>query len=1092
MGNWKFLWIDEKFESMSICSMGFKETYIICGTYIRPSLAAAEVKALIKSIHDHLRSYRTNRICMGGDLNCESKIWSPNEDTKGKIIMSTLIHLKLWNPIPSTASAARTNLSGESRWIDALLIDTPMKKRMVNAGSSWLKFSDHNLLFVDLIDGRYTRIVVSKRKLTELAAQVDLSYLKSNWLGAEDADRKAMLLEQTMTIIGSKAKIQFSESKRKIIPDELWRLQRKIKTSISRSRRRIFMARSDVHVNELPNKIKNLAMVNSGIRKLKRLTQRNNIKKMLREKGVWHLIKRTLGNERLCKSNFMTNPMVNKERAVNEDIFLAEFHNEIPAYINVIVNLGIKADSFDMDELTANVMKKIELKACLFDEHISCKTLSVLLKHHANTIMFYVKECLINGYTPQFIKRSRISLIPKSCGIKLRPIAVMHPVYRLFDSTLYLILKKEIKRYWPKQFAFREKCGVVDLFRALKFSIESLDNNRTTILISVDLTNAFENVNLQAIFIGLINAGVSVKTANVVIQHIRGRLSWIMKEGKSWWKRHTEGTPQGGFISPLIFALAISILEKIDHEDFDLYVYADDIFIIARSLKDGHNWELVEKKLRIMADILACLGLEINPGKSKIMFLKLKNNKSEFIDKARNLSIYGSIKVIGFSMEILGIEIYTLRKWLTSEPKILVRNQMMIKLKNFHDSLGSYTACLQSLRPEWLRIFLMANIQGICFYYGPIQRCFLDWNLFVKQCETVTRVIGDIIVNALDLCRSFKRKLAGHLLLLGPLSVQIEKVLVNQCLRNKSNNNNHWMPNDIYIPPIWGIYIVTEPRMIWEKGFNSRHGWSEDNPEVNLLYKIRRTKEDLWIETVLRNAPVIDDHQEHSLNIGPNRLFRYWKFWSCYMDELEDAIWRTLIMFEEFIVNRSIVLATNAQFGYRITNPRKLSRLNIYLHEKNVVLVLKELTGEVKKPKICFQDYKTYPRCVIFPSNTYFYLLEIMVNLTESLEATNLVERNLHRYRFNSIDWKSITRKNIFALCLLAGCWRSFASTDRCSTCNIQFDTEKILLSPCVHLPKFKLKNKYITKNLLDACFSNIDLINRVGLFLYGVIKALK
>lgn len=189
--------------------------------------------------------------------------------------------------------------------------------------------------------------------------------------------------------------------------------------------------------------------------------------------------------------------------------------------------------------------------------------------------------------------------------------------------------------------------------------------------------------------------------------------------------------------------------------------------------------------------------------------------------------------------------------------------------------------------------------------------------------------------------------------------------------------------------------------------------------------------------------------------------------------------------------DQSIVLLSNEQFGYRMTNPKYFSRLNIFLTENNILILLKEKKDKIDKPKIEPRHFKNYPRIVVYPSNTYLFLMEIMMHLCMSNESINIAERNLHRFRFKSIDWERITRKEIFALNLLARGWYAISKTTECSTCHTVFDTERLLLNPCVHLPKFVMKDNPITKGMLDHCFSNIDFVNRIGLFLYRVAKAL-
>lgn len=535
------------------------------------------------------------------------------------------------------------------------------------------------------MNGIYTRIAVNYKKMDVLAANINLEFLVDEWSTPSIADGKCELLERIMIHLGQNSRIKIHDKRHKIVPDNVWRVQRRLKNSISRSRKRIYNVRSNVDIEELPAKIKSLNRINSMIRKLRRAHKLKDIKKQLEESGEWSLIKRHLGKEFFEKCKSYDDSKTSSQLTTSEEDFMKDFSEEIPPYRNVIHNLNEKRTGIDPSEILKKITKRISMKKCVYDEHLSCKTLSFLLKNHGVKIIGFMLNCIEHGYTPQYIKRSRISLIPKACGTKLRPIVIMNPLYRLFDLLLYLITKNKIKKWWRKQFAFREDLGTLDLIRSVKFAIESTNNEFPVVLIPIDLKNAFENVTFQAIFLGLINAGVTIRWALTIIQHIKGRLSMVKKRGKTYWKRHHMGTPQGGFLSPIIFSLATSILEKIDGPDFDIYLHADDMFILAKGSKNMEPWLMVEKKIAILSKLLKSIGLEINPTKSKVVLVKTQAELRSLAPNSmyRKFHLEGTKMNMSFDMNILGIEIYTTIAQLLGDGKISARNQWLLSSGSF-------------------------------------------------------------------------------------------------------------------------------------------------------------------------------------------------------------------------------------------------------------------------------------------------------------------------------------------------------------------------------------------------------------------------
>lgn len=1093
MGNWEPVWIPTEVDAVLIKTMRSAETYYVCGVYFNPALSMIDFKIKVAAVHDHLRRHRSNRLVLGGDVNAESYLWSNKENSRGKVLKNSLIHCKLFCPIPNDGNTSRVSWNGERNWIDAIFIDNILGRRVTDKGGIILKNSDHNLLFVDIMEGRTTKIVVSKSKLTNLCKNINLEFLNSEWSNCEIADRKCIILERLMTLIGNKSRVRVPMDRlEKIIPRNVVKFLRKLKSSISKSKRKMFMVSSKMHENELADKLEKMRKLNTGIKQLKRASKRKRINELLKDGKLWYLIRKSLGRDFFRGQ--IGKDLDSKPQSLisSEEEFIAKFKDEFPVIVNEVHIYRPAKLEFDMDQLVKAVTKKIGAKSCMFEGFISCKTLALMMEYRGAIIVKFALECLRHGYTPQFIKRSRISLIPKGCNSKVRPVAIMHPIYRLFDAILYFIVKKKVKFWWGKQFAFKNNSGPLDLFRSLKFSIEKLNNEFPVILISLDLSDAFENINFDAIYLALICAGISPMWSRIVIQHIRNRTSWIKVKDSRKWFVHLKGTPQGVILSPLLFCLTTLLLKHFDEADFELFLFADDIFILATGTNNTLPWLEVGRKLEQVEKVLNSLGLEINPRKSKAMFIKPGSCKGKLrIGDGNRISVNNKIITIGFEVSILGVNLFIRKGSLGgfSSSDIRPQNTMLESVSKLQRRLTPYASRLQTLRLDWLRTVLLASIYGICFYYGPIQRVFLEWNQFSTQCEEVISVIGEIFIMSLDIARTARKSLFGKIALKKPLNVMIEKCLVDQCLKIKGQLETMWTPTDIPIPPIWGLRIITEPKMDLFTQIKEKHGWTDERVDIDIVYKTAAIKTDLWIGITFYGVSKHPQHQWVENRAGVTRIFRYWKYQSSYLDELEDALWMTLVEVEREIQGKTLVLEATTPVAHRIMSPMKKSRLNIFLEENDTRIAIVFRKSERCRLTVPVSDMKQMPRLVIYPSAAYFKLLEMMYHMTQQKECSNLVESGLHRYGFLSINWKIMTRRDIYAISLLAGSWRCVVAKPECSRCGKIYTTQKLLTEACPHLPEFNWKGNKVTERMLPFTFCNLKYISRTGLFLYRVTK---
>lgn len=113
-------------------------------------------------------------------------------------------------------------------------------------------------------------------------------------------------------------------------------------------------------------------------------------------------------------------------------------------------------------------------------------------------------------------------------------------------------------------------------------------------------------------------------------------------------------------LSPLLFGLATQMLRHHNTDSFELVLFADDIFIVARGNESDKPWSVVERRMELLIKDLNQLGLEVNSDKTKVMFLKprgWKRKRASNHPEFQHIRIAGKALKIGFSMGILGAEL---------------------------------------------------------------------------------------------------------------------------------------------------------------------------------------------------------------------------------------------------------------------------------------------------------------------------------------------------------------------------------------------------------------------------------------------------
>lgn len=215
-----------------------------------------------------------------------------------------------------------------------------------------------------------------------------------------------------------------------------------------------------------------------------------------------------------------------------------------------------------------------------------------------------IKEQLLQGeYRPQLVRGVKI---PKPSG-GVRQLGIPTVLDRLIQQSIHQVLSP----LWEREFSvfsygFRPKRSAQD---ALQQAVEYINSGRHWV-IDLDLKSFFDRVNHNKLM-DLISQKVADKTLlRLIRQYLR---SGIMEGGLV--QTRTEGTPQGGPLSPLLSNILLNELDReLEKRGHKFVRYADDCSIFLNSKRAA------ERVLVSISRFLErTLHLEVNREKTKIV-----------------------------------------------------------------------------------------------------------------------------------------------------------------------------------------------------------------------------------------------------------------------------------------------------------------------------------------------------------------------------------------------------------------------------------------------------------------------------------------
>lgn len=364
------------------------------------------------------------------------------------------------------------------------------------------------------------------------------------------------------------------------------------------------------------------------------------------------------------KINDMHQALVSKKVLID---IIKPANVEVPVSVKILKAQLPYFESADADEISS-LIRHSPLKSGR-DDPITMKILKCCIDILATPITKLTNRILDCGM-PDELKLAKVTPLLKKRGVDNSELNNYRPI-----SQLPLISKIIEKIVQSRLMCFFEENHLNDKYQsayrphhstetALVYLVHELmsaiDRKEVTILVSIDLSAAFDTVDHGLLLHKFIAAGVTDKALKWIASYLTGRTQYVeVQDVKSPPLVVKHGVPQGSVLGPILFSFYTRELgQLIDSYGLKRNHYADDTQIYVSC--PVSNFEAAVKKVETCLDAvrewLLCNFLQMNPAKTEaIVFgsraLLKKVPKIAVRVGESSISFGSTIKILGLTLD---------------------------------------------------------------------------------------------------------------------------------------------------------------------------------------------------------------------------------------------------------------------------------------------------------------------------------------------------------------------------------------------------------------------------------------------------------
>ena len=271
-----------------------------------------------------------------------------------------------------------------------------------------------------------------------------------------------------------------------------------------------------------------------------------------------------------------------------------------------------------------------------------------------------INSCFSSGIFPSSEKISLVKPLLKKPTLdpetlnNYRPVSNLTYLHKLIEKSIlsqllpHLTKNKCISKF---QSAYRSNHSTeTALCRVYNDLLQNIQNSEVCLLIMLDLSAAFDTIDLELLLEDLKNAGVSDEALELLKSYLTERFQKVsMNNTVSFSEEILYGVPQGSVLGPILFSLYASKLAEImEAHGLSYHLYADDTQIYMPVTNIDSSKIAINSVLNDIKIWMHRRKLQLNESKTEVFLINgpLKNTfgDSQFID---NIKTVDSVKNLG-------------------------------------------------------------------------------------------------------------------------------------------------------------------------------------------------------------------------------------------------------------------------------------------------------------------------------------------------------------------------------------------------------------------------------------------------------------
>ena len=236
-----------------------------------------------------------------------------------------------------------------------------------------------------------------------------------------------------------------------------------------------------------------------------------------------------------------------------------------------------------------------------------------------------------------------------------RPIALVSCVEKTGEKMVLKRLQYKTGPLDKHLYAYQEGISTTECITDV---LSYIDGKKAAIAF-IDYEKAFELASPTVMLYSLVQKGIKGNLLAWTKNYLHNRKARVKYQGHvSTYKELENGTPQGGIISPFLFNILMENIAKlILPNNVDIFIYADDVCVVARGPHKFHN---LQKALDAITHKTKELGLKMSTNKTKLMAIKctppelpvsIDGSPIEWVNSYMYLGIYIDSK-LNFKQEV--------------------------------------------------------------------------------------------------------------------------------------------------------------------------------------------------------------------------------------------------------------------------------------------------------------------------------------------------------------------------------------------------------------------------------------------------------